>query len=473
MDSSSNDPPIATATAAAATATAATTTTAVTMTTAVTAKSKVEQIATMKQQLIKLKRIAQLYKDEVGKHKKALTESRTQTQQRNDMIAKLKHSLVAMKEQQQKLKLQLQKSQAAAKGHSNDHSTTNDVLGSRRPVEVLLRIRHNSENWCLVRFEGENINDDDGDGDGDEREERNHGTDGKSSKKEDLENTKWIKQNILEIQTYEQYGLRMEIPEVAFDASFHGGSNEEGGRSVSGLEEELNLTQQNLERVQEEFRRYRVRSEIQKKQKETELNRVMQANLAFQQRRIAGDDGINAKLRESETKVDELSVELKRKSKLLHKIQLENEKCKKENSQLIQLLETGNRRRDSEGIIGKYKALQKEYEEYKSRAIEALKHKDAAIKRALENSNHSKNKKFGSNNGSMSSARVLPRNPTTEYLKNTIIQYMATDQAEVKEHMEAAIATVLQFNDQDMQFLKQRREADGGWVSGLSNYFKY
>jgi len=162
MDSSSNDPPIATATAAAATATAATTTTAVTMTTAVTAKSKVEQIATMKQQLIKLKRIAQLYKDEVGKHKKALTESRTQTQQRNDMIAKLKHSLVAMKEQQQKLKLQLQKSQAAAKGHSNDHSTTNDVLGSRRPVEVLLRIRHNSENWCLVRFEGENINDDDG-----------------------------------------------------------------------------------------------------------------------------------------------------------------------------------------------------------------------------------------------------------------------------------------------------------------------
>jgi hypothetical protein len=54
---------------------------------------------------------------------------------------------------------------------------------------------------------------------------------------------------------------------------------------------------------------------------------------------------------------------------------------------------------------------------------------------------------------------VLPRNATTQYLKNIVIQYMATDQTEVKEHMEGAIATVLQFSDDDVSFLREKRDA--------------
>ena len=459
--------------------------------------SSTDKLATMKQQLIKLKRIAQLYKDEVGKHKKALIESRTQTQQRNDMIAKLKNSLIAMKEQHKKQQLKYKQQLQRQHQKNNPDPSSNDVLGARRPMEVLLRIRHNGEHWCLVRFESNKDDDDD-----DDYEEQAHAKESNEKKasgrtNNDEDNTKWIKQNVLETQTYEQYGLRMDMPEVVYDAARNGGggggggsggegdqegstdhrsNNGTNGRSLSGLREELDLTQHNLERVQEEFRRYRVRSEIQKKQQETELNRVMQANLAFQQRRIAGDDGINAKLRESEHKVDDLCVELKSQKKVLNKHHSEMEKYKKENSQLMQLLETGNRRRDSEGILGKYKELQKEYEGYKARAMEALKHKDAAIKRALNNGggggggggggSHSKHSKFGA------SARVLPKNATTEYLKNTIIQYMATDQVEVKEHMEAAIATVLQFTNQDVDFLKARREAGEGWVSSVSNYFR-
>ena len=140
--------------------------------TTVAAPSHDSKLQTMKEQLMKLKRIAQLYKDEVGKHKKALTESRTQTQQRNDMIAKLKNSLVAMKEhqkkQQHKYKQQLKQSQAkAAASHSSNHrhNDDTDVLGSRRPTEVVLRIRHHSDLWCLVRFESSDDDDDDDDDD--------------------------------------------------------------------------------------------------------------------------------------------------------------------------------------------------------------------------------------------------------------------------------------------------------------------
>ena len=438
----------------------------------------------MRAQLIKLKRIAQLYKDEVAKYKKALADARL-------MITKLKDSLVNMKEQQKK-----QQQQFKQKLLSNSRKdTVTDVLRGRRPNEIIVRVRHASEHWCLVQFEG---NDDDDDDDDEEDEKGNEGSGvkmgqnnkTKTTTKDDPDRYRWIRQNILETQAYEQYGLRLDIPEVAFDASMcvnnnedngadgggsggnrnGGNGNNNGGRSVSGMQEELDQTQSNLDRVQEDYRRYRVRSEIQKKQQETELNRVMQANLAFQQRRIAGDDGINAKLRASEAKTDDLHVELKNQSKIVYKTKIEMERIKKENAQLIQLLETGNRRRDSEGIVGRFKELQKEYDAYKTRASDALKHKDAAIKRALEsngtNNNHRNNK--GSKNQSTGGApRVLPKNPTTEYLKNTIIQYMATDQVEVKEHMEAAIATVLQFTNDDIQFLKQKRDDSQGWVSSL------
>jgi hypothetical protein len=196
----------------------------------------------------------------------------------------------------------------------------------------------------------------------------------------------------------------------------------------------------------------------------------MQANLSFQQRRIAGDDGVTAKLRESETKADDLSMELKSQLKATHRLTTEATRLKKENAQLIQLLETGNRRRDTEGIAGKYKELQKEYDAYKTRASDALRHKDAAIKRALEQDGGRTTKRSSLDGGG---PRVLPKNPTTQYLKNTIIQYMATEQLEVKEHMEAAIATVLQFTHEDVQFLKQKRDEAQGWLgSTVGGFFR-
>ena len=58
---------------------------------------------------------------------------------------------------------------------------------------------------------------------------------------------------------------------------------------------------------------------------------------------------------------------------------------------------------------------------------------------------------------------VLPRNATTEYLKNIVIQYMASEEAEVREHMEGAIATVLQFTDTDVAFVRGKR-ATSSWM---------
>ena len=56
---------------------------------------------------------------------------------------------------------------------------------------------------------------------------------------------------------------------------------------------------------------------------------------------------------------------------------------------------------------------------------------------------------------------------TTLYLRNTVLQYMATDRPEVKEQMEGAIATVLRFNKKDLDFVKTKRDAARSWT----NYF--
>lgn len=39
-------------------------------------------------------------------------------------------------------------------------------------------------------------------------------------------------------------------------------------------------------------------------------------------------------------------------------------------------------------------------------------------------------------------------NPKLLYLKNLMLKYLGTDEGEAREHMERAIATVLQFSEQ-------------------------
>ena len=58
---------------------------------------------------------------------------------------------------------------------------------------------------------------------------------------------------------------------------------------VDDLRRQLQEAQDERDRLEEDFRRYRVRSEIIRKQKDTEITKVMDASIKFQQRSIAGD----------------------------------------------------------------------------------------------------------------------------------------------------------------------------------------
>lgn len=52
---------------------------------------------------------------------------------------------------------------------------------------------------------------------------------------------------------------------------------------------------------------------------------------------------------------------------------------------------------------------------------------------------------------------------TDEFLKNIILKYMCTEQLEVKEHMEKAIATVLKFSPSEIANVEKSRKESQPW----------
>ena len=246
------------------------------------------------EKMVKLKRVATLYKSEGAKHKKALEDAQAQLQQRGKIIQRLKSSLLSMKKERDAAQ-----AQAGAAAASEEGAAVHGVpkgaelvcgLGGQRPSHVLARVYSAGDHWCFVQFD----NDDDEE---DQEDDKPQDSSGQHSRR-------WMRQDLLETQAYEQFGIRLELPEVLSNQGASGMSSKApGALESSATKAELEVTQENLERVQEEFRRYRVRAEIQRKQTETELNRIMQASVSFQQRRIAWDEGDAAKLRDCEQKL--------------------------------------------------------------------------------------------------------------------------------------------------------------------------
>lgn len=161
----------------------------------------------------------------------------------------------------------------------------------------------------------------------------------------------------------------------------------------------------------------------------------------------------------------------------------------------------------SASLYERYEQLRKEYKDYRKKARQIMDQKDSDLKKALVRAQAGGRERRGIHTGvelaapyrgndmrtglggaaggsssagggasgmgagvgepygagSMDGAPplALPDNPTTQYLKNIIIKYMATEEHVVKEHMEAAIATVLRFSVADMNFVSEARKKQG------------
>mmetsp|Transcript_26249 Transcript_26249/g.40688 ORF Transcript_26249/g.40688 Transcript_26249/m.40688 type:complete len:496 (-) Transcript_26249:27-1514(-) len=246
--------------------------------------------------------------------------------------------------------------------------------------------------------------------------------------------------------------------------------------------------------VTEEFRRYRVRAEVARKQadaalKAAQVEQVAQTQLRIEKKNNAShvkDENIIISNLKEELKEQEkrwkLAYEMleqengslkQRGSNTRGSSSLENgssadvtlagqwrhryEECMKEKDELTAKLEHLTRKgakyetpnKNETKYEGKYRALKDEYKLYRKKAKEIF----DAQQRGENLSNPSSH-----GNGGTEEARIA-------YLRNLMVSYLSSE-GDIKDHMEGAIGTVLKFTEDDRKKIKHSKDAASSFWYG-------
>ena len=139
------------------------------------------------------------------------------------------------------------------------------------------------------------------------------------------------------------------------------------------------------------------------------------------------------------------------------------DRLKRENQQLKQLLDSGSRGTET---LAKVPKLKQEYQAYRKRAMQLLQSKGTVVIVRVAVATVRLGKGIAGSKWVTSRAMRAPGidAETMLYLRNTVIQYMATDRPS-EEQMEGALATVLRFDKQDLAYVKAKRDASRSWSS--------
>ena len=185
--------------------------------------------------------------------------------------------------------------------------------------------------------------------------------------------------------------LMGDVPTEKGRSTGGGGSGCGGGGGGVGNVEELRAllaaSEEQRESAEDEFRRYRVRSEVIRKQQRSEITNTMNASLKFQQRSIAGDS-IASELQRAREQIEELS-HVKREMELQELSWRKTKASLTEESRLLksQLLESSgpngggrNGGQQSRSLNERYESLRQEYKDYRKKARQLMDRKDADLK---------------------------------------------------------------------------------------------
>ncbi|TMW69323.1 hypothetical protein Poli38472_001479 [Pythium oligandrum] len=367
------------------------------------------------------------------------------------------------------------RAELATKAHASHTWETNET--TRDPRRILSKVAQGNTLWCLVEYA--------------------------SDDSDDTSDFAWHRfQSEEQIKAYANRanGEPLALPSLSLTPF-------EVERMKKDLKEEI-------DRVQEEFRRYRVRAEITRKQKDAEI-RKMSANAVARQAEQISETDLSGELQSARAQIRRLSkqqaeteereAEWRRK---FEKLMKDYEKLSGTMGETVLATEWRERyeqavreREDTERKMEELRSalastnmnvdlqsLRQEFAQYRRRAMNAVDQKDRELheiqSQYYENgsANSSRTgslKDFGgpprssngngprplrrmSSNNSLGGLEVPNVTTTNEYLKNIVYKYMTTEQDEAKEHMEKAIATVLNFTPAESQAVQEKRRAQAG-----------
>jgi hypothetical protein len=148
---------------------------------------------------------------------------------------------------------------------------------------------------------------------------------------------------------------------------------------------------------------------------------------------------------EAQTECHRLSRLLSNERNLKLKVEQELEDCKKK----VEDESTNALARARLELTEELGELRRDYRAFRERTAKTLEEKDNEIIRARTSTDAS---------------------TELAYLRDVILKYLAnSNDVNSKTSMEAAIATVLRFNQTEVDFIRDKRRSDAGWKASLSS----
>lgn len=246
----------------------------------------------------------------------------------------------------------------------------------------------------------------------------------------------------------------------------------------------MNDAEKSISQITEEYRRFRVKSEMTRKQMDTQIRELQSNNVETAKRRIEGQV-VERELevaRTEHTQLERLRAEMARQEAqwkeaydgllkenealkssgsealLASQWRQRYEACLKEKEEVESKLKMANQRSEDDADRGKfemkYRDLKESFRLYRKKAKEIF---EAQQNGALHNG--------GAGMSSADMMLKISQNSTEDsklsYLKNLMVNYFTAD-PEVREHMEGAIGTVLNFTPDDLSKI-EKKKAETGW----------
>jgi hypothetical protein len=235
-----------------------------------------------------------------------------------------------------------------------------------------------------------------------------------------------------------------------------------------------------VSQVTEDFRRFRVRAELARKQAESQIRDLQNNNVTNVAQRIEGKDMQHEldQARSVSSQLERLKADLAAQEahwKEAYEVLLQEnqalkssgseallasqwrhryESCLREKEALESRLQASAQRGDNDDgkWEAKYRDLKESFRLYRKKAKEIFETQERGGVITPQGM-----PPFTLNDQSSAEAKL-------SYLKNLMVNFLScTD--DVKEHMETAIATILQFSPDDLEKIQKQKAENGGWFS--------
>jgi len=233
--------------------------------------------------------------------------------------------------------------------------------------------------------------------------------------------------------------------------------------------------------ITEEFRRYRVRSEVARKQADATVRALHSNNVTSTKNRIEGQDLVNelasAKIERAqvETLKREISNQEVHWKKAYDILLAENIALKSSGAEALLAAQWRHRYetclRDKENLDTQRKMLMERVENFSDEADRGDVGKYHIKYKELKESFRSYRKKAKEifqelqqgNNGLLSISDRVVDDAKNQYLRNLMVHYLTSESA-IRDHMELAIGTVLKFSEEEkLRIEKSREEVNEAW----------